>query len=155
MRKRVLVGVAATVLVALVGTYLLWFRDAGEQAHAGQSSGSPAPSGASRAPVNQAHDVAVALRGLAENPGSLVASSSRGQVGDRVLQGVPPGSAVVPNEASWAPDGAGGGVIAVSLRSPGMQEMTFAVVMVLEDEHWKVVATVPISEQPASGGPTR
>lgn len=158
MRRNLVIASAAVALIVVAGAaiYLLRIRDTGEQAQAGQPSVPPTSTGTSAVPANQAHDVALALRALGEDPGSLVASSSRAQVGDRVLKGVPPGSTVVPDEASWAPDGVGGGVIAVSLRSPGLPTTDFAVVMVLESGHWKVAATVPISEQPpASGGPTR
>ncbi len=158
MNRKLAIAIAAATLVVLGGAaYLLWFRGGdGEQAQAGQASAAPPSPATSTAPANQAHDVAAALRGLATDPGSLVASSSREQVGDDASKGVPPGSTVVPDEASWAPDGAGGGVIAVSVRPPGLPESTFAAVVVLKSGHWKVAATMPLPDQAStSAGPTR
>lgn len=157
MNQKLAIAIVAATLVVLGGAvYLLWFRGGSEPAQAGQPSAASPSSVTSAAPANQAHDVAVALRGLATDSGSLVASASREQVGADASKGVPPGSTVVPDEASWAPDGAGGGVIAVNVRSPGLPETTFAAVVVLESGHWKVAATMPLSSQtPTSTGPTR
>jgi hypothetical protein len=64
-------------------------------------------------------------------------------------QGAPAGSTIAVDEASWAPDGHGGGTILATLTSPGLPPVSYAVVMVRENNAWKVLETVPIS------GPTR
>lgn len=103
------------------------------------------------APANQAHEVAVALGQLATDPDSLVAAGSRGHVGQRAREGVPAGSSVEVNEASWAPDGVGGGTVEVAVSSLGLPTVSYVVVMVSEDGRWKVAATMPISDSTVGG----
>ncbi|WP_326834885.1 hypothetical protein VSH64_08145 [Amycolatopsis rhabdoformis] len=146
--KWVVAGVVVLVLAAGAG-YVFLSRGTGApaQGSVAQQQTSPAPK--SEAPKSEAHEVAVALGALVHDPASLVATSSRELVGGRAAEGVPPGSSVVADEATWSPDGVGGGVIDVTLRSPGYPPTDFAAVMVREGRAWKVAATVPIP------GPTR
>jgi hypothetical protein len=142
-----MIAIGVVVLaVAAVAVFLLTERPSPGSAQAAPHS---APLSSS-----QAHEVAVALGRLVTNPDSLVASTSRGQVGGHAKPAVPAGSTVAVDEASWAPDGAGGGVIAVTVRSPGRPPTTYAAVMVLEAGQWKVVATEPIADSTPTGGPT-
>lgn len=101
--------------------------------------------------ANQAREVAVALGQLATDPDSLVADGSRSHVGQRAQEGVPAGSSVEVDEASWAPDGVGGGTVEVTVSSPGLPTVSYVVVMVSEDGRWKVAATMPISDSAAGG----
>ncbi|RSM91776.1 hypothetical protein DMH04_02050 [Kibdelosporangium aridum] len=90
----------------------------------------------------------MALERATADPNSLVASSSREQVGTGAGDGLPPGSKIEVNENSWAPDGVGGGIIEATVSSPGRPSTTFVVVMVSESGQWKVVASMPVE-----GGP--
>jgi hypothetical protein len=111
----------------------------------------PAPAPAlSAADHAAAQGAAAALRDLVRDPLALVAAPMRAQVGSRIADAVPPGSVSTPDEASWAPDGLGGGTMIVTLSSPGQQDVDFAAVMVQEDGEWKVLETVPLE-----GGPVR
>ena len=135
-RTTILLGIAVLAVVA-TAVVLVLTRSTSE---AGRPSAAAEPSG------NQAHQVAEALGRLTTDPDSLVATSSREQVGQRASDGVPPGSTFEVDEASWAPDGVGGGTISATLRTPGQPPVTYAVVMVSEDGGWKVAATVPLGE---------
>lgn len=138
---KVLLGVAVLALVATAVVVFLANRSPSDADAAATSvTSTPRPSG------NQAHQVAVALSRLTTDPGSLVAAGSRDQVGQRARDGVPAGSSIEVDEASWAPDGVGGGTITATLRSPGLPPVTYAVVMVSEAGKWKVAATVPITD---------
>jgi len=141
--RRVALVVAGVVVLCLVAGVV--FLVVG-----GREPGVPVAGAAAAGGSGQAHEVAVALGRLVTDPESLVASSSRDQVGGRARQGVPAGSTVEVDEASWAPDGVGGGVVLVTVGSPGMSPVTFAAVMVLEVGQWKVVETVPVED--AAGG---
>jgi len=102
--------------------------------------------------------VAVALGRLGTDPGSLVAASSRGQVGGGARDAVPSGTVVTVDEGSWAPDGVGGGTIKVSLTVPGGSSTIYLAVMVREPDGWKVLATVPTVDKapvPAESVPRR
>lgn len=92
----------------------------------------------------QAHQVAVALAALADDPQSLVASGAARHVDGRARQAVPAGSKVEVDEASWAPDGVGGGTIKVTVVAPGKPAVSYATVVVPEDGGWKVLATFPL-----------
>jgi hypothetical protein len=149
------VGVAVLCLAAVAALLLADQPKSGSAQHTPSIATSTVAN--SPAAAAQAHQVAVALSRLATDPDSLVASSSRGQVAGRAREGVPIGSTIQVNEASWEPDGAGGGVIAVTVRSPALPPVTYAVVMVLEGGRWKVIATVPAAgvTPSSTSGPTR
>jgi ABC-type molybdate transport system substrate-binding protein len=135
-QTKILLGIAALAVVA-TAVVLMLTRSTSDS---GRPSASAEPSG------NQAHQVAEALGRLTTDPDSLVATGSREQVGQRAREGVPAGSTIEVDEASWAPDGVGGGTISATLRSPGQPPVTYAVVMVSESGKWKVAATIPLAE---------
>jgi hypothetical protein len=93
----------------------------------------------------QAREVAAALGRLATDPTSLVAYMSQKRVAGRAQLGVPARSTVTVDERSWLPDGAGGGIILVTVTSPGMPAVTYAAVMIHEPNGWKVAETVPVA----------
>ncbi|MCG8917499.1 hypothetical protein L6E12_17075 [Actinokineospora sp. PR83] len=137
--KRVIV--VALVLVGLgVGAFFVLNR--GEAAPVG---GSPV---AVAEPESESGEIAAALQRLKTDPASLVATNSAEEVAGRAGQGVPPGTDIKVDEGSWEPDGAGGGVIAVTLTPPGGSPQVYAAVMVLEDDGWKVLATAPVEGAP-------
>ena len=140
---KVVLGVA---VLAVVATAVVVFLASRSSSDADAAKGTTSVSSTPRPSGNQAHQVAVALGRLTTDPGSLVAAGSRDQVGQRARDGVPAGSSVEVDEASWAPDGVGGGTITATLRSPGLPPVTYAVVMVSEAGKWKVAATVPITD---------
>lgn len=141
---KLLVGLAALAVVAVAAVLLIGraSSDAIGTTAPVTTSRSAEPSG------KQAHQVAEALGRLTTDPDSLVATGSREQVGQSAREGVPAGSTLDVDEASWAPDGVGGGAIAATLHSPGQPPVTYAVVMVSESGKWKVTATVPSLSRP-------
>lgn len=149
-RRQVIVAtVAVVVLIGVATTAFLLLGPRG-----GDAPAATAPPTLTPADTQDADAVAVALRGLATDPGALVASAAREQVGGQATQAVPPGSTVTPDSASWAPDGVGGGTMTVTLAAPGQPATTYAVVMVREGDTWKVLATVALDE-PSTTGPAR
>ncbi|MBA3742566.1 MAG: hypothetical protein H0X00_06480, partial [Sporichthya sp.] len=102
--------------------------------------------------LGEAATVAEALGKLADSPDTLVASDVRSAVGARAREGVPAGSTVSANAASWQPDGLGGGTMTVTVTSPGQPAATYSAVMVKEQTGWKVVGTVPLA--PSNAGAT-
>ncbi|MGW3098296.1 hypothetical protein ACWDCC_33195 [Streptomyces sp. NPDC001102] len=94
--------------------------------------------------ADQAQQVVAALRKLATDPSSLVASSAKKEVADGAARAVPKGAKVTPRPASWEPDGAGGGVMTVTVAPPGGTAVDYAAVMVNEGGSWKVLATMPL-----------
>lgn len=146
---------------ALIGTCLLVVLAGCTRHHPAQPSSSSSASSANAAAsqsesasqfASQSKEVADALKKLATDPESLIASSSRRQVAGKASQAVPAGSKVVSDEKSWLPDGAGGGVMTVTITPPGKAPVSYAAVMVQENGRWKVLATVPMKtlEQPTS-----
>src|ERR1022692_1850100 len=107
-----------------------------------------------QATPRQADQVAAALRKLATDPRSLVASGARPGVGGRARQAVAPGSTVVPDPRSWAPDGLGGGTMLVTITAPGRVPVSYYAVLVREAGQWKVLATIglpaPVAASPGS-----
>lgn len=148
VRNSIIAGVVLTA--AAVGGVLWW---AGHDDPAVRNTRTSSESSA--APGDEAHEVAVALGRLATEPESLVASSVREQVAGRVPEAIPVDSKVEVDEGSWSPDGAGGGVIAVAITSPGRGTTDYAAIMLLEGAEWKVVATVPMPDEVPLGTPTR
>jgi hypothetical protein len=145
----VTVGCALAVAIGVsVGAFA-----AHRQSSTGPPSGSrPSPSApvsADPSAATDARDVAGALAALGTDPQSLVAAGAAPDVGGRAKQGVPTGSKVITSEQSWAPDGVGGGTIAVTVTPPGGAAVTYAAVMVREGGRWKVLATVPLAAAPA------
>jgi hypothetical protein len=110
------------------------------------------PGAASTTPAaGQADDVATALRRLATDPQSLVASAAQSTVQGHASDAIPAGSTVTPDVRSWAPDGIGGGTMLVTIITPAGVATTYAAVMVFEDGAWRVLATFPVpTSSPAS-----
>jgi hypothetical protein len=109
------------------------------------------PATAVSAPA-QGRQVAQALASLATDPQALVASGAAGHVDGRARQAVPAGSKVVVDEKSWAPDGVGGGTIKVTVTAPGKPPVSYATVVVFENDQWKVLATFPLSTRTTKSG---
>src|SRR5689334_13761063 len=101
-RRGLLVGavVVAASMLALLAVMLT--RHGG-----GTATGEPKGDGG-RPPTADAHQqaqqVATALEKLSTDPTSLVAAGARTEVRGRAAQGVPQGSKVTPEPATWAPD---------------------------------------------------
>jgi hypothetical protein len=137
----VFAAVAAAVAALVIGVFLM----RGTGGHAGTASAS------SRSGRAQAGQVAAALQRLASDPESLVASGARSEVRGQARQAVPPGSTVVPDVKSWAPDGVGGGSMLVTIKAPGKSPASYYAVMVREDGQWKVLATIGLPRAAATG----
>jgi hypothetical protein len=100
----------------------------------------------------QAHEAVVALAKLASDPASLVATGAGPEALAGARAAVPAGSRVVVSDGSWAPDGAGGGTVMVTVTPPQGGPVSYAAVMVHEAGGWKVLATFPLaSSRPADG----
>jgi hypothetical protein len=153
---RIVIFVLAVAAVCLAGLGVLLATNHID-ATAGTATTAPTTTTPTAASAAEAHQVALALRRLTTDPESLVASASPGPARGHADQGVPAGSTIDVNEASWAPDGYGGGTILVTLTSPGLPPATYAVIMVRETNAWKVLETVPItaSTPSPSNRPTR
>jgi len=130
------VSAGAVVITALV-VGVLWLGNRGD-------SSATRSSVAVQAPLRQAGEVAAALRRLSSDPQSLVASGARSQVGGRARQAFPPGTTVVPDAKSWAPDGLGGGTMLVTVAVPGQAPVSYDAIMVSEAKRWKVLATIRV-----------
>jgi hypothetical protein len=138
-----MVGVVVVVVGAAALVAVLLTRHSGGAA-------STEPGGVARTAVNaspgQAQRVAAALETLTTDPASLVASGARTEAGGRAAQGVPRGSKITPDPGSWEPDGMGGGVMTVTVASPGQPPVSYAAVMVNENGAWRVLATMKLAE---------
>lgn len=136
--------VAGVVAVVVLGTGVTLAISGGGDDGDGASTGQPG--------LEEAAAVAAALEGLASEPDELVAADVRSAVGSRARQGVPAGSTVSANPASWQPDGLGGGTMTVTVTSPGQAAVTYSAVMVKQADGWKVLGTVPMA--PSNAGST-
>jgi hypothetical protein len=128
--------------MAMVAAVTVWLSTGRDPAG---YSGTSAEGAASPSAI-QAYEVTEALRRLPTDPDSLVATGSREQVGQRARDGMPAGSTIEIDENSWAPDGTGGGVDVATVNSPRLPSVTYAEVMVTEDEQWTVAATMQRDE---------
>ncbi|MFJ3234455.1 hypothetical protein [Streptomyces sp. NPDC086787] len=145
LRRGLLVGAVVVVVGLLVAVVLT--RHGGGAAD-GESKGSGRTPRADS--HEQAQQVAGALERLSTDPSSLVAAGARTEVGGRAARGVPKGAKVTPEPATWAPDGVGGGVMTVTVASPGRPAVSYAAVMVNENGAWKVLATMKLPDARAS-----
>jgi hypothetical protein len=151
-RSRVALLVAcACVIAAIAGggiALLTRGRVSGDAAPASVPSISASVASAGNADADQ---VANALRKLPDDPQALVATQAQGQVAGRARQAIPPGTRVMPDERSWAPDGVGGGTMLVTVTVPGHAPVTYDAIMVSEGGRWKVLATIPVgASRPAA-----
>jgi hypothetical protein len=152
MRSRAtLLVVCAAVVAAVAGGGIAFFVRGGGSAGAAAPTGGPAVSASAvAASAADAGQVAAALRKLPADPQALVAAGAQGQVAGRARQAFPPGTAVTPDEKSWAPDGVGGGTMLVTVAVPGHAPVTYDAIMVSEGGQWKVLATIPVAAAPSA-----
>src|SRR6266566_3387528 len=149
-RRRLVLAASAGFAIAAALAATVWL---GVSAPSRQQSSPARTSAQVKARSAQARHVAAALRRLATDPQSLVASGARTQVDGRARQAVPAGSVVVPDARSWAPDGLGGGTMLVTITAPGQAPVRYYAVMVREAGHWKVLATIRVpARAPTSPG---
>lgn len=133
--QTIAVGVAAAVVVAGSAVAMASMGGGGSE-----TASTPAPPG-----LEEAAAVAQALAGLAAKPDELVAADVRSAVGARAREALAPNATVNPLEASWQPDGLGGGTMTVTVANPGQPPATYTAVMVKEASGWKVAGTVPLT----------
>ena len=141
-RSVVLLGAVAVVAACVVVTGL-WLANRSNGSAGPQIASSPGSTPA-KAPPGQADQVVAALRKLATDPQTLVASGARSQVAGRARQAIPTGSTVVADAKSWAPDGLGGGTMLVTITTAGHAPVSYDAVMVREAGQWKVLATIRV-----------
>jgi hypothetical protein len=103
-----------------------------------------------KATADDAQAVAAALLKLAKRPQTLVAADVQSAVGANARKAVPSGATVTPNEATWHPDGLGGGTMTVTIGSNGQPPVTYTAIMLKERTGWKVLGTVPMAPAPAA-----
>src|SRR5262245_5010485 len=111
MRRSWIVAGVSAAIVIVVGVVVLALAE-------GSPAGKPKPAAAGQpsAPAaDQGPAVASALRHLADDPGSLLASPAAATVSGAPTDAVPAGSTVAPDARSWAPDGLGGGTMLVTV----------------------------------------
>jgi hypothetical protein len=144
------VAVAATLVVvggSVTAGYLHWHDD--EKAPPAQAAADvPVQPG-----MEEAHAVATALGQLADKPAELVAADVQSAIAGRAAEAVPKGSTITPNEASWHPDGLGGGTMTVTVTLSGKPAVTYSAIMVKEKTGWKVVGTMPMALTGTSAAP--
>lgn len=136
-RRRRIVGAGLAAVVVAAGAGVGWWALGDGPDSADPVAATPALDAAAAA---DAPEVAAALRRLAEDPSALLSGTTKGV---NLTDAIPDGTTVEPHEKSWAPDGFGGGVMAVTLTAPDQEPTTFAAVMARESGHWKVLMTVP------------
>lgn len=94
----------------------------------------------------QARQVKEALVRLPDDPAALLPAEGSGQTAASARAAVPEGTTVAVDERTWAPDGLGGGVVQVTLRTPDGERTPYVAVMVQEQGEWKVLSTVPVTK---------
>ncbi|MGQ0625246.1 MAG: hypothetical protein ACT4PP_11445 [Sporichthyaceae bacterium] len=141
--QRIAAGVTAAVI--LVGGVSVFAFGGGDDG--------PAKSKKSRPAAEAAAEVAAALSRLAQDPESLVATDVRSAIGTQARAGVPAGTTVTPNPATWQPDGLGGGTMTVTLSGGGQPTVVYSAVMIEEEDGWKVVGTIPLIPSDAGEAP--
>jgi len=145
-RSRVALLVAcAGVIAAIAGGGIAFFIRGGGSAGAAAPASVASLSASAAASTVDAPRVADALRKLPDDPQALVAAGAQGQVAGRARQAIPPGTTVLPDVKSWAPDGVGGGTMLVTVTVPGHAPVTYDAIMVSEGGQWKVLATIPVA----------
>jgi len=92
-----------------------------------------------------AHAVAAALARMPGKPQDLIATDVRSAIGTQAKQALPGGATISANEATWHPDGLGGGTITATVSAPGSPTTVYTVMMIKEPTGWKVVGTVPMA----------
>jgi hypothetical protein len=128
------------LVLILAGASLVWFTH--------HQTGDPLTATSQAQKQAQAQQVAAALRKLPTDPQALVASEAQAQVNGRARQAIPPGTRVIPDARSWAPDGVGGGTMLVTITVPKHSQVSYDAIMVSEGGQWKVLATIPVQGTP-------
>lgn len=143
---RVLVSAAVAVAVLAV-VASLWFADPFNWRNPEPPPTAIAqPTAVARV---EADEVAAALESLVHSPAAGAAEETRPTVNPDTA--LPPGSKIIPDSSTWAPDGIGGGTMNVVLSLQGQEDRRYVAVMVKENGEWKVLATldqVEMSESP-------
>ncbi|WP_411700478.1 hypothetical protein [Conyzicola sp.] len=137
-RKR-WVLVAAVVVVA-VATVALWRFAEG----APVATASPAPA----SPLDEGTAAADALEALETDPASLLPSELADQMDGDAASAVPDGTEVEADPTTWQASTAGGGVIEATLTYPDGRSERLGVVMIEEDDGWKVLQTIALENAP-------
>jgi hypothetical protein len=94
--------------------------------------------------IADAHAVAQALDKMPSKPQSLIATDVYSAVAPQIKNALPAGATINANEATWHPDGLGGGTITATVTAPGAPTTVYTVMMLKEASGWKVVGTVPM-----------
>jgi hypothetical protein len=131
-------ALAVTVVVVGGGATLGWHH------WHGSDDNQSAPSSTQPTPAD-AHQVAQALAKMPSKPQDLIATDVRSAIGTQAKQALPAGATVTANEATWHPDGLGGGTITATVTAPGAPTTVYTVMMIKEPTGWKVVGTVPMT----------
>lgn len=141
-------AIVAVVFVVLVAGALFWFDPFGWRSTAVatvQTSGAPT--------ANAANQVAEAIRQFGKDPAPESSSEIKNQVANSKIPAIPPGARLEPLVSSWAPDGASGGTMDVTLIEPGHPDQYFLVLMVQEGNAWKVRLTLRATADSPTASP--
>lgn len=88
--------------------------------------------------------VASTLENLGDRPSNLAAKGVEAEVSDGVAAALPAGTVIDADEATWTPDGVGGGTMQVAVSRPGAAPIDYLAVVVKEAGAWKVLATMDV-----------
>lgn len=136
----VMAALGAVIVAILAGIW--WWSGASAPVSAPAMTASPASSPAS-AP-SQGEAASKALEALETDPASLLPSELAGEIEGDVGEAIPVGTKVDSEPDTWEPSTAGGGVIEATLTFPDGSSERVGVVMIEEDEGWKVLQTVAL-----------
>lgn len=85
--------------------------------------------------------------GLTSDPASVMSPEAE-FTDDQAREGLPPGSEVEVHADSWSSVGVGqSGVVVITVTQPSGLAGSFAAVVQLEGESWKIVSTFPLEDQ--------
>lgn len=85
--------------------------------------------------------------GLTNDPATVMSPEAE-FTEDQAREGLPQGSDVKVHADSWSPVGASrSGVVVITVTQPSGLEGSFAAVVQLEGEEWKIISTFPLEEQ--------
>lgn len=143
--SRIILVFLIVIGVAVGGIFLFSQIQRGETPVGVVSTSTPSPNAAS---ASEAERVAEALQRLASDPTSLMANGVDAMVEGTADQAIPVGATVEVDETSWLPDGLDGGTIVTTITGSDGAEHSYLVVMVEEEDGWKVLATFPIEGAP-------
>jgi hypothetical protein len=147
LKRRSMVVLAVLAFLLIVGS--AWFFNAFNlrQPVISQPVEQPVTSMPDRNSFDETSDAANAaavLTAFPDDPSGSVAMAARGSFDASVA--LPPGSELIPEPESWAPDSIGGGTMNVVLSINGEPNTRYVAIMIVEDGSWKVLGTVEQSE---------